>query len=95
MKNLSAISNIKDVVTKEYVDSHNEIYIGDEQDAPQSTKLLIDEDDIDMLGSEVVNTLTGNETNKAPSVRAVKEDLNVYSTTEKRIGTWIDRKTFI
>ena len=38
--------------------------------------------------SEVVDTLDGNETNKAPSVRAVKEELNVYSTKERVIGIW-------
>ena len=76
----------------------NEIYIGDEQDAPASTKLLIDSDDIDFNGSEVVNSLSGNETNKAPSVSAVNnalnniETLDIYSTTEQRIGTWVDNR---
>lgn len=43
------------------------------------------------VGSEVVDTLSGNETDKAPSVRAVKE-LNTYSTEEKVVGTWIGGK---
>ena len=43
------------------------------------------------VGSEVVDTLSGNETDKAPSVRAVKE-ANTYSTEEKVVGTWIDGK---
>ena len=71
----------------------NEIYIGDEEDAPESTKLLIDEEDIDWNGSEVVNTLEGNETNKAPSVNAVNnklEEMTTYSTDEQVVGTWID-----
>jgi len=77
--------------------SGNEIYIGDEQDAPASTKLLIDENTVDFY-SEVVNSLSGDETNKAPSVSAVNnalnniETLDIYSTTETRVGTWIDGK---
>ena len=49
---------------------------------------------------EVVDSLDGNSTTNAPSVRAVNDGLlDKYSTEEQRIGTWIDgkpiyRKTF-
>lgn len=52
----------------------NEITIGDEEDITNKTKLYIDPNDpISGLGSEVVDSLEGNEANRAPSVRAVKE----------------------
>lgn len=75
----------------------NEVFIGDEQDAPESTKLLVDteDDSWNNIGTEVVDTLSGNEANRAPSVRAVNEALEnteIYSTDEVRIGTWIDGK---
>lgn len=53
----------------------NEVYIGDEQDAPESAKLIIDEDELANLGSEVVNSLSGNEETKAPSVKAVNNKI--------------------
>lgn len=75
----------------------NEVYVGDEQDAPASTKLLVDteDDSWNNIGTEVVDTLSRNEANRAPSVRAVNEALEnteIYSTDEVRIGTWIDGK---
>ena len=40
-----------------------------------------------------------DQTVNAPSIHAVKnyieDNVENYSTTEQRIGTWIDRKTFI
>lgn len=53
----------------------SEIYIGDEQDAPSTTKLLIDDEYVDFGDIEIVNTLSGNEINKAPSVWAVNHAL--------------------
>ena len=91
---MSSISKVKVKNVVYDIGGGSEIYIGDEQDAPESTELLIDSEDVDMLGSEVVNTLEGNETDKAPSVKVIN-DLNTYSTTEQRIGTWVDRKIII
>lgn len=70
----------------------NEIFIGNEEDAPQEAKIVIDPDEDIPIVSEVVNSLEGNEINKAPSVRAVKEESEIYSTSEQRIGTWVDGK---
>lgn len=43
--------------------------------------------------SNVIDSLESNSTKNAPSIHAVNEGLkNVYSTEEKRIGTWIDGK---
>lgn len=84
----------KDSTTGNFTDiAGDEVFIGDEQDAPKSTKLLVDteDDSWNNIGTEVVDTLEGNEGNRAPSVRAVNE-LNTYSTEEVRIGTWIDGK---
>lgn len=51
----------------------------------------------DIFGSEVVNTMTGNETDKAPSVNASKNYIanaikQEYSTEEVIVGTWKDGK---
>ena len=84
----------KDSTTGNFTDiAGDEVFIGDEQDAPESTKLLVDteDDSWNNIGTEVVDTLEGNEGNRAPSVRAVNE-LNTYSTEEVKIGTWIDGK---
>lgn len=48
----------------------NEVYIGNEADAPATAKIVIDEEE------------TGWE-----------DEGEIYSTTERRIGTWIDGKT--
>lgn len=73
------------------------IIIGQESDVTEDTKLLVEPEDLELNGSEVVNTLENNESTKAPSVRAVNKALeitkNIYSTSEAiRIGTWIDGK---
>ena len=42
---------------------------------------------------EVIDSLDGNSTTNAPSIRAVNDGLlDKYSTEEQRIGTWIDGK---
>lgn len=69
----------------------NEVFIGDTEEAPDTAKLVIDDEGVPMFSSEVVNSLSGDETAKAPSVHAVKDALS-YSTSEVRIGTWIDGK---
>lgn len=54
----------------------NEIVISEEQPTTEDWKIWINPDEpINNIGSEVVDTLEGNETNKAPSVRAVKEGI--------------------
>lgn len=70
----------------------NEVAIGDSSAVTSKTKIWIDTDDETDVFSEVVDSLSGNEVNKAPSVRAVKEDLNTYSTSEIVIGKWTDGK---
>lgn len=45
------------------------------------------------IQAEVIDSLDGDSTTNAPSVRAVNEGLlEKYSTEEKVIGTWIDEK---
>ena len=48
-----------------------DIVIGDETEVTEDTKILIDTGEVENLGSEVVDSLSGNETNKSPSVRVV------------------------
>lgn len=50
-----------------------EVIIGEEQ--PNEGKLWIDTGEISSLGTEVVDSVNGTQTNKAPSVRAVVQDL--------------------
>lgn len=50
-----------------------EVIIGEEQ--PDEGKLWIDTGEISSLGTEVVDSVNGTQTNKAPSVRAVVQDL--------------------
>lgn len=81
---LTSGTNIKTVNNQSLLGSgninieENEVFIGDEQDAPESTKLLVDteDDSWNNIGTEVVDTLSGNEANRAPSVRAVNEVLD-------------------
>lgn len=67
------------------------IMVGDESVATKNTKLLIEKDNINSLGTEVVNSLDGNEINMSPSVKAVNDRFK-YSTNEVIIGTWEDGK---
>lgn len=54
-----------------------DIVISPEEPTTEDWKIWINPDDpINNIGSEVVDTLDGNETNKAPSVRTVKEELD-------------------
>lgn len=70
----------------------NDVIISPEEPTTEDWKIWIDTDEIGNLGSEVVDTLEGNQTDKAPSVRAVKE-ANKYSTEETFTGKyWIDGK---
>ena len=47
------------------------IMVGNESVATNNTKLLIEQDSLNSLGTEVVDSLDGNETDRAPSVMAV------------------------
>lgn len=53
-----------------------DIVISPEQPTTEDWKIWIDTDEVNNLGSEVVDNLDGNETNKAPSVNAVNNELN-------------------
>lgn len=68
-----------------------DIVIGTEEDTTEDTKILIETDTLNTLGTEVVNSLDGNETNMSPSVKAVNDRFK-YSTNEVIIGTWEDGK---
>lgn len=73
----------------------NDIRIQKEQPTDNDWKIWIDSDEVQNLGSEVVNTLEGNEINKAPSVQIINETLdniNNYYEEEHIIGKWIDKK---
>ena len=71
----------------------NEVVIGSETDVTSKTKLLIDEDDETDVFSEVVDSLSGNELDKAPSVHAVNNVLT-YSTDEKVVGKWFNKPLY-
>lgn len=68
-----------------------DIVIGTEEDATEDTKILIETDTLNTLGTEVVNSLDGNETNMSPSVKVVNDRFK-YSTNEVIIGAWEDGK---
>lgn len=74
------------------------IVIGQESDVTEDTKLLVEPEDLEPNGSEVVNTLENNESTKAPSVRAVNQALSslkrVYSEEETIIGTWFGKPLY-
>lgn len=55
--------------------SGNAIHIGENEPTNPSTQLWIPTDEFTSVGTEVVNSLEGNETAKAPSVDAVKKGL--------------------
>lgn len=73
------------------------IMVGDDSVATKNTKLLIEQDSLNSLGTEVVNSLTGNETTMAPSVQAINNKFNeisTYSTEERVIGTWLGKPLY-
>lgn len=70
----------------------NEVAIGDSTEVTNDTKIWVDTDDETDVFSEVVNSLSGNEIAKAPSVRAVNEESVIYSLGERKIGTFVDGK---
>lgn len=62
---------------------NEEVYIQDNQ--PEDGKIWIDTGEISNLGTEVVNSLEGNQTNKAPSVNILKTTLGsaAYTNTTR------------
>ena len=64
----------------------SEIVIDTEEPPAEKEKIWINPDDIiNNLGSEVVNTLDGNEKDKSPSVYAINK-LNTYVSEKTQIG---------
>lgn len=82
------------------IEATPEVYIQDTEPTDENWKLWVDpNEELTSLGTEVTNSLEGDETYLAPSVSAVNDALEeamkenqVYSTNEIRIGTWIDGK---
>ena len=75
----------------------NDIRIQKEQPIDNDWKIWIDSDEVQNLGSEVVNTLAGNEIDKSPSVKTINETLdniNNYSTEEQVIGKWMGKPLY-
>lgn len=75
--------------------SGNAIHIGSDTPTNPSTQIWIDPNEpLQLIGTEVVNSMEGTESNKAPSVQAVKNYIdNIYSTDEiKTNKIWIDNK---
>lgn len=66
-------------------------YIGTEEPSDADVNVWINPSESTNIGTEVVNSLEGNEEHLAPSVKAVNQ-LNTYSTEEHIVGTWIDGK---
>ena len=67
---LSSYYNKSEVDAKLEAVEGNEVYIGNEEDAPATAKIVIDEDETDW-----------------------EDEGEIYSTTERKIGKWIDGKT--
>lgn len=70
----------------------NDVIISPEEPTTEDWKIWIDTDEINNLGSEVVDTLEGNETDKAPSVRSVKEVNKLSHNEVKTDKTWVNGK---
>lgn len=69
--------------------SGNAIHIGSDVPTNPSTQLWVDpEEPIQVLGTEVVNNMNGNETDKAPSVQSVKSYVNTYDDNHKMKLLW-------
>lgn len=75
--------------------SGNAIHIGSNTPSNPSTQLWVDPNEpLQAIGTEVTNSMEGTESNKAPSVQAVKNYIdNIYSTDEVKTNKiWIDNK---
>lgn len=69
--------------------SGSEIVVGDEEPT-EDTKMIIDTDAFDPQYSDITDEYS-EANNKAYSCDYINK-LNTYSTTEQRVGTWIDGK---
>lgn len=78
--------------------SGNAIFIGDTEPTNPSTQLWVDPTTpLQTIGSEVVNSLSGNESNKAPSVNAINTFINPlisYSEEETVVGKWFGKPLY-
>lgn len=83
------MNEIKSVVNDNYDYS---IYIGEEADATSDTKLLIETDTLASLGTEITNTYSTSQV-LGYSANYVN-NLNTYSTTEQRIGTYLGKPLY-
>ena len=75
--------------------SGNSIHIGSGTPTNPATQIWIDPNEpLQLIGTEVTNSMEGTESNKAPSVQAIKNYIdNIYSTDEiKTNKVWIDNK---
>lgn len=77
----------------------NEVVISKTEPTNEDWKIWIDTDEVNNLGSEVVDTLDGNETNKAPSVNAVnnkfeKSILDAWRSDYTTKGTDYEKVNF-
>ena len=74
--------------------SGKEVLVQDIQPIEEDNKIWIESDFVNSMGTEVVNSLDGDETNMSPSVRAVKKVLlDTYSTEEVKTNKiWKDGK---
>lgn len=74
--------------------SGKEVLVQDTQPIEEDNKIWIESDFVNNMGTEVVDSLDGDETNMSPSVRAVKKSLlDTYSTEEVKTNkVWIDGK---
>lgn len=76
-----------------------EVVVQEEKPTEEDTKLWIDTDVLNNIGTEIINSLDGNETNRAPSVKVVKEyveekNKDIFSLEEQRIGTWFGKPLY-
>lgn len=75
--------------------SGNAIHIGSDTPTNPSTQIWIDPNEpLQLIGTEVVNSMEDTESNKAPSVQAVKNYIdNIYSTDEVKTNKiWINNE---
>lgn len=69
------LNKIKNAIAELFAEgtTSKDIVIGDESEITDDTKIFFDSNEIGNLGSEVVDTLEGNESYLAPSVRAIND----------------------
>lgn len=66
-----------------------EVLVQDNEPTEEDNKIWIDKDFVNTMGTEVVDSLDGDEINMAPSVRVVKEKINeVIESGSNEKGSW-------